>query len=186
MSSRSTICIRLLAVALSIWGYVFFFLLPRVTVQSSYVTIRQKICRPCFQKTSHITRDTEVPGPLNNTYFKLQLCILTYYSPFTLLVTTIYTKCFFLFSMCVTTKLSRINNGNRTEWSPIRSVIIQVINKIWRPRSGSPICLITRAITDRTGRHEVLLPINHNRYNFRENKCILFSWKSIWIPNVQN
>ena len=33
-----------------------------------------------------------------------------------------------------------INNGNRTEWSPIRSVIIWVINKIGRPRSGSPIC----------------------------------------------
>ena len=57
-----------------------------------------------------------------------------------------------------------INNGNRTEWSPIRSVIIRVINKIGRPRSGSPICLITSMITDRIGRHEVLLPINHN-YN---------------------
>ena len=34
-----------------------------------------------------------------------------------------------------------INNGNRTEWSPIRSVIIRVINKIGRLRSGSPICL---------------------------------------------
>ena len=30
-------------------------------------------------------------------------------------------------------------------------------------------------ITDRLGTNEVLLPINHNRYNFRENKCILFS-----------
>ena len=36
-----------------------------------------------------------------------------------------------------------ISNGNRTEWSPIRSVIIRVINKIGRPHSGSPICLIT-------------------------------------------
>ena len=34
------------------------------------------------------------------------------------------------------------------------------INKIGRPRSGSPICLITSMITDRIGRHEVLLPIN--------------------------
>ena len=50
---------------------------------------------------------------------------------------------------------------NRTEWSPIRSVFI---NKIGRPRSGSPICLITSMITDRIGRHDVLLPINHN-YN---------------------
>ena len=55
-----------------------------------------------------------------------------------------------------------VSNGNRTEWSPIRPVIIRVINKIGRPRSGSPICLITSMITDRIGRHEVLLPINHN------------------------
>ena len=41
-----------------------------------------------------------------------------------------------------------ICNGNRTEWNPIRSVIIRVINKIGRPRSGSPICLITSMITD--------------------------------------
>ena len=45
-----------------------------------------------------------------------------------------------------------ISNGNRTVWSPIRSVIIRVIN----------ICLITSMITDRIGRHEVLLPINYN------------------------
>ena len=41
-----------------------------------------------------------------------------------------------------------ISNGNRTEWSPIRSIIIRVINKIGRPRSGSPICLMTSMITD--------------------------------------
>ena len=45
-----------------------------------------------------------------------------------------------------------ISNGNRTEWSQIRSVIIRVINE----------CLITSMVTDRIGRHEVLLPINHN------------------------
>ena len=55
-----------------------------------------------------------------------------------------------------------ISNGNRTEWSPVQSVIIRLINKIERPRSGSPICLITSMITDRIGRHEVLLRINHN------------------------
>ena len=53
-----------------------------------------------------------------------------------------------LFSQGFPTKLragtcDMISNGNRTEWSPIRSVIIRVINKIGRPRSGSPICLIT-------------------------------------------
>ena len=58
--------------------------------------------------------------------------------------------------------INTISNGNRTEWSPIRSVIIRVINKIGRPSSGRPICLITSMITDRIGRHEVLLPINHN------------------------
>ena len=70
------------------------------------------------------------------------------------------------------------HNGNRTEWSPIRSVIIQVINKIGRPHSGSPICLITSMITDRIGWHEVLLPINHIY-----NKILESDWLSpamIW------
>ena len=57
-----------------------------------------------------------------------------------------------------------IYNGNRTEWSPIRSVIIRVNNKIRRLHSGSLICLIMSMISDQIGRHEVLLPINHN-YN---------------------
>ena len=52
--------------------------------------------------------------------------------------------------------------GNRTEWSPIWFLIIRVINKIGQPRHGSPICLITSMITDRIGRHEVLLQFNHN------------------------
>ena len=55
-----------------------------------------------------------------------------------------------------------IRNGNRTEWSPIRSVIIRVINKMGRPLSGSTICLITSMIIDRIGRREVLLSIDHN------------------------
>ena len=65
-------------------------------------------------------------------------------------------------NITVKRKCAMISNGNRTEWSPIRSVIIRVINKIGRPRSGSPICLITSMITDRIGQHEVLLPVNHN------------------------
>ena len=56
----------------------------------------------------------------------------------------------------------RISTDNRTDRSPILSVVIRVINKIGRPRSGSPICLIASMITDRIGRHEVLLPINDN------------------------
>ena len=58
-----------------------------------------------------------------------------------------------------------INNGSRTKWSPIRSEIIWVINKIRRPRSGSLICLITSMITDRIEWHEVLLPINQKLKN---------------------
>ena len=63
-------------------------------------------------------------------------------------------------------QFAALSNGNTTEWSPIRSVIIQVINKIGQPHSGSRICLITRMITVRIGRHEVLLPINHNFNKF--------------------
>ena len=39
---------------------------------------------------------------------------------------------------------------------------IRVTNKIGRPCSGSPICLITSMITDQIGQQEVLLPVNHN------------------------
>ena len=56
---------------------------------------------------------------------------------------------------------SIISNGNRTEGSPIRSVIIQVINKIGQTRTWSPISLVTSMITGRIERHKVLLPINH-------------------------
>ena len=38
------------------------------------------------------------------------------------------------------TNARKINYGKRTEWSPIRSIIIQVIDKIGRLRTGSPIC----------------------------------------------
>ena len=52
------------------------------------------------------------------------------------------------------------SNGNRTEGGAIRCVILQVINKIGWLRSSSLICLITSVITDRIGRHKVLLPIS--------------------------
>ena len=58
-----------------------------------------------------------------------------------------------------------ISNGNRTEWSPIRSVIIRKIKKTTAQRETD--LFITSAITDRIGRQEVLLPINHRNYNFR-------------------
>ena len=54
-----------------------------------------------------------------------------------------------------------------------------------RIRCGSQICLLTRMITDQIGRHEVLLPINHNHYNFRENNCIPFLVKVLLIPSIE-
>ena len=48
-----------------------------------------------------------------------------------------------------------------TKWSPIRSVIMQLMRKIRQLRSRSLLCSITSTITDRIGRHGVPLPINH-------------------------
>ena len=42
--------------------------------------------------------------------------------------------------MIITMMILMINNGNRTEWSPLRSVIIREISKIGRPQSRNPIC----------------------------------------------
>ena len=39
-----------------------------------------------------------------------------------------------------------ISNGNRTKWSPIRSVVIRVINKIGRPRRHDAHCPIKLSI----------------------------------------
>ena len=58
-----------------------------------------------------------------------------------------------------------ISNGNRTEWSPIRSVIIRVINKIGRPRSG-----------------DVLLPIYCNVNKICDIYKALFKIKIQEIP----
>ena len=73
-------------------------------------------------------------------------------------------------------KLVRISNGNRTEWSPIRSVIIRVITKS-----------DDRAAGVRFVYHEYdyrpnwttwsQLPINHKNYNFREKKNSQVMWQ---------
>ena len=57
--------------------------------------------------------------------------------------------------------MDMINNDNKTELSPIRSVIIWVSKKIGRPQSGKP-RFYPGMITDRIERHEVLLQINQN------------------------
>ena len=58
----------------------------------------------------------------------------------------------------------KLCNANRTERSPIRSVIIRVITK------SDDDLFITSMITDRIGRFEVLLSINQKNYHFREKK----------------
>ena len=54
-----------------------------------------------------------------------------------------------------------LNNGNRIEWNPIRSVIIFLINKIGTAKWESDL-LIKSMITDRSGRHDLQLSINQN------------------------
>ena len=43
-------------------------------------------------------------------------------------------------------------------------------NKVGRTAQRDSDLLITSMITDRIGRHEFLLPINHKNYNLREKK----------------
>ena len=51
------------------------------------------------------------------------------------------------------------------------SIILRVTEKIGRPRSYQSRDLsITSMITDRIRHHKVLLPINHNHYNFEKKK----------------
>ena len=83
-------------------------------------------------------------------------------------------------SGCITNSVDWI-----LDWVESNSVCNHKSNKIGRVRSGSLICLLTSMITDQIGRHEVLLPINHNHYNFRENKCIPFFVKVLLIPSIE-
>ena len=64
--------------------------------------------------------------------------------------------------------------GNRTEWSPIRSVIILVIKQI-----GLPILLITRLITDQIGLHSVLLPLLIMFFNKRLNYNVWLTYQHL-------
>ena len=71
-------------------------------------------------------------------------------------------------------RTSLINNDKRTNWSPIRSVIIQAINKIGRPRNRSSIYLITSTITDQIGQHEALLLMINNLLVITITKFVIF------------
>ena len=44
---------------------------------------------------------------------------------------------------------------------------------------------MTGMVTDRNGRHEVLLQINQNRYNFQEKQMQSFFVKKLLIPKIQ-
>ena len=63
-----------------------------------------------------------------------------------------------------------ISNGDRTEFSPIRSVIIQVITKSDDGAAGVRFIYHEYDFIPNIGRHKVLLSINHKNYNFQENK----------------
>ena len=76
------------------------------------------------------------------------------------------------------TKYKIISNGNRTEWSPIRSVIILVIKQIGLPLRGRPILLITRMNKDRIGLHSVLLPLLSRRTQ------TYFRWRVVTTGNT--
>ena len=52
-----------------------------------------------------------------------------------------------------------VNNGNRTYWSPIRFVIVQVISKI---TPSSDLLITSMRLQTEFERHHVLLLINHN------------------------
>ena len=61
-------------------------------------------------------------------------------------------------------KFIQISNINRTEWSPVRPVIVRTTTQ----RESD--LFITGMTTDPIGRHEVLLSVNHKNDNFREKK----------------
>ena len=74
-----------------------------------------------------------------------------------------------------------ISNGNRTEWSPIRSVIIRVITK-WDDRAARVRFVYREYDYRRIGRHEVLLPINNKNYNVtkvRKGKIYIKSFHNV-------
>ena len=73
---------------------------------------------------------------------------------------------------------------NRTEWSPIRSVITWVIHKIGWLHSRSRICLIISM--DQIGLHKVMLPILIiTNTIFEKTNAFLFFVKELLIPSIE-
>ena len=69
--------------------------------------------------------DKKEPGNVKSNQKTIVIAFITLFP---------HNKCFNTYSRYLSFSF-RIFNGNRTEWSPIRSVIIRVINKIGRPRN---------------------------------------------------
>ena len=65
--------------------------------------------------------------------------------------------------------VSMIGYDNRTKWSPIRSVIIQVTDKIRQPRSGSPICqsreLLQTELDDKKSNYKLIITVSTSENN---------------------
>lgn len=77
---------------------------------------------------------------------------------------------------------TRMNYCNKTRSSPIKPVIIRVIHKISRPRSGSPTLLIKSNITDRFGKQKVLITINHKHDKFETQNT--HQWSVVINKNI--
>ena len=118
-----------------------------------------------FHSDSYFTSDTSIKGMIRNIFYRWGLYAPLNDSPliqhvasptlFFLVPTSLrffrwLVKCLqyslvglvsFIYFFFIFRYLDRwfTYNGNGTKWSPIRSVIIQVIDKIGRARSGSPI-----------------------------------------------
>ena len=60
-----------------------------------------------------------------------------------------------------------ISNGNRTEWSPIRSVIITSDKQNWLSAERESNLCLRVMITYRIGRQEFLLQIYYKKYRSR-------------------
>ena len=72
-----------------------------------------------------------------------------------------------------------ISNGNRTEWSPIRSVIITSEKQIWMSAECEFNLFSQVMITHRIGQHKVLLQIYYKNYSFQKlSKAVISRLKN--------
>ena len=62
-----------------------------------------------------------------------------------------------------------VKQTNKDE-NPLNPVTTEQLPRFRTTAQRESDLFITSMITDRIGRHEVLLPINHKNYNFREKK----------------